>query len=88
MLSRGAPDILAVCVECSLATLTRHSRGPLRDQFGLTPEAVRAQGHLTQLALVEALTMDQSVKHTLAPPRFVDGQPLLPAGHERGTTAA
>ncbi len=54
-----------------------------RDQFGLTPEAVRAQGHVQQLALVEAITMDQSVKDTLTPPRFVDGKPLLLVGMSR-----
>jgi len=78
-LARGAPDILAVALESGYNSHEAFTRA-FRDQFGLTPEAVRAQGHVQQLALVEAITMDQSVKDTLTPPRFVDGKPLLLVG--------
>jgi AraC family transcriptional regulator len=78
-LARGAPDILGVALEAGYNSHEAFTRA-FRDQFGLTPEAVRAQGHLKQLALVEAITMDQSVKETLSAPRFVDGKPLLLVG--------
>ena len=78
-LARGAPDILAVALDAGYNSHEAFTRA-FRDQFGLTPEAVRAQGHVNQLALVEALTMDQSVKNDLAPPRFIDGKPLLLVG--------
>lgn len=79
ILSRGAPDILAVALDAGYNSHEAFTRA-FRDQFGLTPEAVRAQGHVKQLALMEPITMDQSVKHDLAPPRFVDGKPLLLVG--------
>jgi AraC family transcriptional regulator len=78
-LAKGAPDILAVALEAGYNSHEAFTRA-FRDQFGLTPEAVRAQGHVNQLALVEAITMDQSVKDNLAPPRFVEGKPLLLVG--------
>lgn len=78
-LARGAPDILAVALDAGYNSHEAFTRA-FRDQFGLTPEAVRAQGHVKQLALVEAITMDQSVKGNLPPPRFVDGKPLLLVG--------
>jgi AraC family transcriptional regulator len=78
-LATGAPDILAVALEAGYNSHEAFTRA-FRDQFGLTPEAVRAQGHVRQLALVEAITMDQSVKDNLSAPRFVDGKPLLLVG--------
>jgi AraC family transcriptional regulator len=78
-LAKGAPDILAVALDAGYNSHEAFTRA-FRDQFGFTPEAVRAQGHVSQLALVEAIRMDQSVKETLAPPRFVDGKPLLLVG--------
>jgi AraC family transcriptional regulator len=78
-LAKGAPDILAVALDAGYNSHEAFTRA-FRDQFGLTPEAVRAQGHVNQLALVEAIRMDQSVKTTLPPPRFVDGKPLLLVG--------
>jgi AraC family transcriptional regulator len=78
-LANGAPDILAVALEAGYNSHEAFTRA-FRDQFGLTPEVVRAQGDLQQLPLVEAIRMDQSVKETLAPPRFVDGKLLLLVG--------
>ena len=78
-LAKGAPDILAVALDAGYNSHEAFTRA-FRDQFGLTPDAVRAQGHVNQLALVEAITMDQAVKDNLAPPRFVDGKPLLLVG--------
>jgi AraC family transcriptional regulator len=78
-LAKGAPDILAVALDAGYNSHEAFTRA-FRDQFGLTPEATRAHGHVSQLALVEAIGMDQSVKESLAPPRFVDGKPLLLVG--------
>jgi AraC family transcriptional regulator len=78
-LAKGAPDILSVALEAGYGSHEAFTRA-FREQLGLTPEAVRAQGHVDNLALVEPLTMDQTVLENLAPPRFVDGKPLLLVG--------
>jgi AraC family transcriptional regulator len=46
----------------------------------VTPEEVRAQRRLDNLNLVEPIKMDETPNSKLAPPRFVDGKPLLIAG--------
>ncbi|MBN3752740.1 AraC family transcriptional regulator [Paraburkholderia sp. Tr-20389] len=78
-LARGAPDILAVAVDAGYGSHEAFTRA-FREQFGLTPEALRAQGHLDNIALVEPIKMDESLLAQLEPPRFVDGKPLLVAG--------
>ncbi|MEJ1966365.1 MAG: AraC family transcriptional regulator [Gammaproteobacteria bacterium] len=78
-LAKGAPDILAVALNAGYNSHEAFTRA-FRDQFGLTPEAVRAQGHVRQLSLVEPIKMDQTVKSHLAPPRFADGRLLLLVG--------
>lgn len=45
-----------------------------RDQFGLPPERVHAQGHLGNLALVEPIRMDQSLLVELDAPRTTAGR--------------
>ncbi|MBN3766288.1 AraC family transcriptional regulator [Burkholderia sp. Ac-20365] len=79
LLSRGAPDILAVAVDAGYGSHEAFTRA-FREQFGLTPDALRAQGHLDNIALVEPIKMDESLLTNLEPPRFVDGEPLLVAG--------
>ncbi|SIT36882.1 Transcriptional regulator, AraC family [Paraburkholderia piptadeniae] len=78
-LARGAPDILAVAVDAGYGSHEAFTRA-FREQFGLTPEALRAQGHLDNIALVEPIKMEESLLAHLEPPRFVDGTPLLVAG--------
>jgi AraC family transcriptional regulator len=78
-LAKGAPDILAVALEAGYGSHEAFTRA-FHEQLGLTPEAVRAQGHVNNLALVEPLTMDQTITEKLAPPRFVDGKPMLLVG--------
>jgi len=78
-LARGAPDILAVALEWGYNSHEAFTRA-FRDQFGLTPEAVREQGHVQQLKLVEALTMDETVDDKLQPPRFVTSKAILLVG--------
>ncbi len=78
-LANGAPDILAVALEWGYGSHEAFTRA-FREQFGVTPEAVRAQRHLNTLKLMEATRMDQSLLTDLEVPRIVDGKPLLIAG--------
>jgi AraC family transcriptional regulator len=78
-LAKGAPDILAVALEAGYGSHEAFTRA-FREQLGLTPEATRAQGHVDNLAVVEPLTMEQTLLETLAPPRFENGKPLLLVG--------
>lgn len=78
-LANGAPDILAVAVDAGYGSHEAFTRA-FREQFGLTPEALRAQGRLDNIAIVEPIKMDESILTNLPPPRFEDGEPLLIAG--------
>jgi AraC family transcriptional regulator len=78
-LANGAPDILAVALEAGYGSHEAFTRA-FRDQFGLTPEAVREQGHVHHLKLVEALAMDQTVDDKLQPPHFVTSKAILLVG--------
>ena len=79
LLARGAQDILAVAVSAGYGSHEAFTRA-FRDQFGLTPEMVRAQGHVDNLALVEAIRMDKSPNVELDAPRFENGPAMLLAG--------
>jgi AraC family transcriptional regulator len=78
-LANGAPDILAVAIEAGYGSHEAFTRA-FRDQFGATPEQVRAQRHTDNLLLVEAIKMDQKLVANIEPPRFEIGTPLLIAG--------
>ena len=78
-LANGAPDILTVAMDVGYGSHEAFTRA-FTEQFGVTPEAVRAQGNLSNLALVEAIRMDQTPLENLEPPRFVNGKPLLITG--------
>src|SRR5271167_2873076 len=52
-LAAGAADILAVALDAGYGSHEAFTRA-FREQFGLTPEAVRAQCHLENIELVEA----------------------------------
>ena len=78
-LSGGAPDILAVALDAGYGSHEAFTRA-FRDQFGTTPELVRAQGNLDTLDLVEPILMDQSFLPSLEPPRFETSRPFLIAG--------
>jgi AraC family transcriptional regulator len=77
-LAGGAPDILAVALEAGYGSHEAFTRA-FRDQFGLTPEAVRGQGHLDNLQPMEPIRMAETVT-TLEPPSLVTGKALLIAG--------
>src|SRR5690606_37292451 len=68
-LAAGAPDILAVALEATYNSHEAFTRA-FREQFGVTPESVRARGSLDGLALVEAIRFDDSLYAELAPPRI------------------
>jgi AraC family transcriptional regulator len=78
-LASGAPDILAVALDTGYGSHEAFTRA-FREQFGVTPEALRARGHLDNLVIVEPIKMDASLLDHLEPPRFEDRKPFLVAG--------
>ncbi len=78
-LSNGAPDILTVALEAGYGSHEAFTRA-FRDQFGLTPEVVRAQGHVDNIHLMEPIKMDETLIADLEPARFENGKALLIAG--------
>src|SRR5262249_18497192 len=78
-LAAGAPDILAVALSAGYGSHEAFTRA-FRDQFGVTPEAVRAARCLDNISLVEPIRMDKTAAVTLEPPRLVDGRTVLIAG--------
>jgi AraC family transcriptional regulator len=83
VLAAGAADILTVALEAGYGSHEAFTRA-FREQFGLTPESVRAQRHLDNLELVEAHSMDMVINHSvlneLAEPRFESRKAFLVAG--------
>lgn len=77
-LASGAEDILSVAIECGYGSHEAFTRA-FRDQFGLTPETVRAQGHVRNIRLVDAVAVDRAPS-AIAPARFEIGRVLLIAG--------
>lgn len=77
-LAGGATEILAVALDAGYNSHEAFTRA-FRDEFGITPEALRARGNLEGIKLTEALKMSTS-KTKLTPPRFETGRPLLIAG--------
>ncbi|HZF29323.1 MAG TPA: AraC family transcriptional regulator [Gammaproteobacteria bacterium] len=78
-LASGAPDILTVALAAGYGSHEAFTRA-FRDQFGVTPEAVREGRSVDGIELTEAVSMDQTLLDRLEPPRIVDGKPLLIAG--------
>ncbi len=79
VLANGAPDIMWVALDAGYGSHEAFTRA-FRDQFGLTPETVRARGSVHNLALLEPLIMDETSKTRLNAPRMQDGRALLIAG--------
>jgi len=78
-LAKGAPDILSVALDAGYNSHEAFTRA-FRDQFGVTPEMVRAQGDLKKIELVDPIKMDDTQLVNLNPPRFENGKRLLVAG--------
>jgi len=85
-LAAGAPDILAVALDAGYNSHEAFTRA-FRDQFGLTPEALRARGNLEGIELMEAIKMDETLLATLEPPRFENFKTLLIPGLSERYTA-
>jgi AraC family transcriptional regulator len=78
-LAAGAPDILAVALDATYGSHEAFSRA-FREQFGVTPEQLRARGTIEGLKLVEAIRFDASSFVDLAAPRIIEGRALTIAG--------
>src|SRR5262245_56489261 len=78
-LANGAPDILAVALDAGYGSHEAFTRA-FREQFCVTPEAVRDQGHLANLNLLEPIKMEESIRTTVPAVRFERGDVLLIAG--------
>jgi len=78
-LANGAPDILSVALDAGYGSHEAFTRA-FRDQFGVTPEQVRANGCVRKLELVEPIKLDELTAIKLKDPRLVDRGPILLAG--------
>jgi len=78
-LAGGAPDILSVALDAGYGSHEAFTRA-FRDQFGLTPESIRAEGTLNNIEPMEPMKMDETLLTNLEPPRFENGRTLLIAG--------
>jgi AraC family transcriptional regulator len=77
-LANGAPDILSVALDVGYGSHEAFTRA-FREQFGVTPESVRTQGHFNNLRLMEAMKMEENMLKTLES-RFEKGRVLLISG--------
>jgi AraC family transcriptional regulator len=78
-LANGAPDIFQVALDAGYNSHEAFTRA-FREQFGITPEALRARGNLHQIQLLEAIKMDERLLESLEAPRFENHPTLLLAG--------
>lgn len=78
-LADGAPDILTVALNWGYGSHEAFTRA-FREQFGMTPEALRASRDLSSIRLSEALPMQADTAITLPEPRIEHGRPMLIAG--------
>jgi AraC family transcriptional regulator len=78
-LAAGAGDILAVALDAGYGSHEAFTRA-FREQFGATPESVRASGDVSQLTLQEAFRMDGTGRTALGAPRFENGRAMRMAG--------
>ena len=79
VLAKGAPDILNVALDAGYGSHEAFTRA-FREQFGVTPESVRAQAGLGGITPVEAFRRDQSMSLTRETPRLEKRDVLLVAG--------
>jgi AraC family transcriptional regulator len=78
-LADGAQDILSVALDAGYGSHEAFTRA-FRDQFGITPEALREVGHLRNITLLEPIKMEESVRAIAFPVRFEHAPVLLIAG--------
>jgi AraC-like DNA-binding protein len=77
-LVNGAPDILSVALDVGYGSHEAFTRA-FREQFGVTPESVRTQGHVSNLRLMEAMRMEGNLLKALEA-RFEKGRVLVISG--------
>jgi AraC family transcriptional regulator len=78
-LANGAQNIFSVALDAGYNSHEAFTRA-FRDEFGLTPETIRAQGDCESIPLVEPIRMQEELQIDLEPPRIVRGKRLLIAG--------
>ncbi|MGX5733494.1 AraC family transcriptional regulator [Bosea thiooxidans] len=78
-LAGGAPDILSVALSWGYGSHEAFTRA-FREQFGMTPEVLRASRDISSICLSEALPMQADTAMTLPEPRIERGKPMLIAG--------
>ena len=78
-LSNGAPDILSVALDAGYGSHEAFTRA-FKDEFGVTPEMIRAQDHGDKIELVEPIKIDERLPLKLEPPRIENGERLFIAG--------
>lgn len=78
-LAGGAPDILGVALDHGYGSHEAFTRA-FRDQFGVTPEAVRAQRSLDSIKLTEPFTMTDQSLPDIDAPRFETRDAFTVAG--------
>ena len=85
-LASGASDILTVALDAGYGSHEAFTRA-FRDQFGLTPEAMRARADLSVIERMEPIRMDESLLTSLNPPRFENAPAMLIVGSSERYTA-
>jgi AraC family transcriptional regulator len=78
-LVQGAPDILSLALDAGYGSHEAFTRA-FRQQFGLTPEQLRAQAHTENFTLQEPIRMEQQTTTSLASPRLVKSDAFLIVG--------
>lgn len=79
VLAQGAPDILTVALDAGYGSHEAFTRA-FRDQFGQTPESVRGQSSLADLAFVKPLELKVRASVRLDPPRLVAEERIRAVG--------
>ncbi|MGV1789880.1 AraC family transcriptional regulator [Rhizobium sp. A37_96] len=75
----SSSSILQVALDAGYGSHEAFTRA-FREQFGITPESLRKQGHVRNLALQEPIRMDDTRLPKLDAPRFETRAPMLLAG--------
>ena len=78
-LADGAADILTVALDAGYGSHEAFTRAFV-EQFGSTPERIRAQGHIHDIHKMEAIMISAPPVSDLAPPRFETLGPVVMAG--------
>jgi AraC family transcriptional regulator len=78
-LANGAGDILTVALDAGYGSHEAFTR-VFREHFGVTPETLRAQGHVNNIQLTEPIKMQETLTTNLQVSRFEHGRVMLIGG--------